>query len=277
MPRLANRMINAALKPFGVKLVRRRRLALQSSGEGGSPDLGQIELGDHAPSPLMVRSQMTLRDWSYFHSSAILGVPHSEEDERGPIKMNYFGIAIRKNPLDMWIFHELIYDLKPDLIVEIGSAHGGSTLWLAHQLDLLGKDGATIISIDVDRKPFLASHPRIIEFTGDSASKEIVSKVKEYANEAGVVMFLHDGGHHADQVLADLRAYADMVTSGSYFIVEDGLGDVKKAWGNSQYSEIGGPLIATLQFLEERSDFTIDYDCERYILTQNNLGFLRRS
>jgi cephalosporin hydroxylase len=90
-------------------------------------------------------------------------------------------------------------------------------------------------------------------------------------------MFLHDGGHHADQVLADLRAYADMVTPRSYFIVEDGLGDVKKAWGNSQYTEIGGPLIATLQFLEERSDFTIDYDCERYILTQNNLGFLRRS
>jgi cephalosporin hydroxylase len=270
-------MINAALKPFGIKLVRRRRLALQSSGEGGSPDLRQIELGDHAPSPLMVRSEMTLRDWSYFHSSAILGVPHSEEDERGPIKMKYFGIAIRKNPLDMWIFHELIYDLKPDLIVEIGSAHGGSTLWLAHQLDLLGKTGAKIISIDVDRKPFVASHPRIIEFTGDSASKEIVSKVKEYADEADVVMFLHDGGHHADQVLADLRAYADMVTPRSYFIVEDGLGDVKKAWGNSQYTEIGGPLIATLQFLEERSDFTIDYDCERYILTQNNLGFLRRS
>lgn len=276
MAPFAKGMINAALRPLGIKVVRRRKVAHRWR-EGGTAISAKIELGDNAPSPLMAQSEMTLREWSYYHSSAILGVPHSEEDERGPIRMKYLGIPTRKNPLDLWICHELIYDLKPDLIVEIGSAHGGSTLWLAHQLDLLGNDSAKVLSLDIDRTPYVASHPRIVEFTGDSSSPELVGKVKEYADKASVVLFLHDGAHHAEHVIKDLRAYADMVTTGSYFIVEDGLGDLKKAWGNSQYTETGGPLIATLQFLKERSDFTIDYDSERYILTQNNLGFLRRS
>lgn len=275
MKNLVKNLVNEALKPFGAKIVRQRKID-DLWAKQDSEALKGIDLGGLAPSPLMARAEMTLREWSYYHSSAVLGVPHSEEDERGPIRMKYHGIPIRKNPLDLWIYQELIFDLKPDLIIEIGSAHGGSTLWLAHQLDLLGDDKAKVLSLDIDRTPYIASHPRITEITGDSASQEIVDQVKPFRDAASVVLVLHDGNHTAEGVTKDLQAYADMVTPGSYFVVEDGLGDLKRTWGYSQYQGHGGPLDATLDFLKTRKDFEVDYDRERYILTQNNLGFLRR-
>jgi len=276
MKRLAKNLLNEALKPLGAKIVRRRK----TDELGGAHDLGPpkgIDLGVHSASPLMLHSEMSLREWSYYHSSAVLGVPRSDEYERGPIRMKYHGIPIRKNPLDLWIYQEVIFDLKPDLIIEIGSAHGGSTLWLAHQLDLLGNERGKVLSLDIDRTPYLASHRRIVELTGDSSTPEVVRQVKAHRESASVVLICHDGNHTAEGVLRDLRAYADMVTPDSYFIVEDGLGDVKRTWGDSQYAGAGGPLNAVLEFLKERGDYQIDYDKERYILTQNNLGFLRRS
>lgn len=276
MKHLAKRLADTALRPFGAQVVRIRKADALWRDHDVGVSTG-IDLGTHAPSPLMTHSEMTLREWSFYHSSAVLGVPHSSEDVRGPIRMSYHGIPVRKNPLDLWIYQELIFDLKPDLIIEIGSAHGGSTLWLAHQLDLLGNERAKVLSLDIDRKPYVASHPRIVEFTGDSSSPEIVNQVKPYAESASVVLIIHDGIHTAEGALRDLRAYGDMVTPGSYFLVEDGLGDIKRTWGNSQYIGAGGPLNATLEFLKDRPDYQIDYDKERYILTQNNLGFLRRS
>jgi cephalosporin hydroxylase len=275
MKRLVKQIVNAALGPFGAKIVRRRKATSFLNTDDTSLKTG-IELEDRRASPLMLNSEMSLREWSYYHSSAVLGVPNSDEDERGPIRMKYFGIPLRKNPLDLWIYQEMIFDLKPDLIIEIGSAHGGSTLWLAHQLDLLGDDRAKVLSLDIDRTPYLASHPRITELTGDSASEEIVRQVKPHCESASVVLILHDGNHSAEGVTKDLAAYADMVTPGSYLVVEDGLGDVKRQWGESQYTGEGGPLKAVLEFLKTRDDYQIDYDKERYILTQNNLGFLRR-
>lgn len=275
MKRLAKSVVNSVLGPLGLKVVRKRRADHQWSASRAVMET-TIDLGGRRPSPLMERADMTLREWSFYHSASILGVPHSEEDERGPIRMTYFGIPMRKNPLDLWVCHEIIHEVKPDLIIEIGSAHGGSTLWLAHQLDLLGNPDAKVLSLDINRDPYVASHPRIIEFTGDSSSPEIVEQVRPHAAAAKTVLALHDGAHWADYVIRDLRAYGDMVTPGSYFIVEDGLGDLKKTWGMSQYDDTGGPLNATLEFLDERADYEIDYERERYLLTQNNLGFLRR-
>lgn len=276
MKTLAKNLVNQALMPLGAKIVRRRKTDDLWSAHASASPTG-LDLGAHPASPLALHSEMSLREWSYYHSSAILGVPHSEEDERGPIRMTYHGIPIRKNPLDLWIYQEVIFDLKPDLIIEIGSAHGGSTLWLAHQLDLLGNEKAKVLSLDIDRTPYLASHPRIVELTGDSSSPDLVRQVSVHREKASVVLICHDGNHTAEGVTKDLRAYADMVTPGSYFIVEDGLGDLKRTWGQSQYTGEGGPLQAVLEFLKERKDYQIDYDKERYILTQNNLGFLRRS
>lgn len=276
MKSLAKQMINGALKPLDLKVVRRRKDEELWDEHAVRLPTG-IDLGGHAPSPLMKHADMTLREWSYYHSATSLGVPHSAEFERGPIVMKYHGIPIRKNALDLWIYSEMIFDLKPDLIIEIGSAHGGSTLWFAHQLDLLGSEKGEVVSLDIDRTPYVASHPRIAEYTGDSSSPEIVSQVAKHLAGKSVVLVIHDANHTAEGVLKDLRAYGDMVTPGSYMIVEDGLGDLKRTWGQSQYAGEGGPLDGVLQFLKERKDYEVDYDKERYILTHNPLGFLRRA
>lgn len=187
----------------------------------------------------------------------------------------WMGVRAQKNPFDAWIYQEIIYEIKPDIIVEIGSAEGGSTLFFANLLDLIGK--GRVISIDINRENFKARHNRIIEITGDSSSEEIVSKVSSLCSGLTVLM-VHDGGHSKEQVLKDLEAYSGLVSISSYFIVEDGIVDLFRPT-----DEIGrfcrltdGPLIAIEEFLRKNSNFVIDKEKERYILTYNPHGFLKR-
>jgi cephalosporin hydroxylase len=182
------------------------------------------------------------------------------------------GVRALKNPFDAWICQEIIYNVQPDVIIEIGSASGGSTLYLANLLDILGK--GMVISIDIDRSTYCVEHNRIVVLTGDSSSQEIIAKTTELCRGKSVLI-LHDGDHHEQQVLRDLRSYSKLVSVNSYFIVEDSIVDLFEP-GDSigQYYE--GPLKAIEQFVSENSDFVIDKECERYILTYNPKGFLMR-
>lgn len=185
------------------------------------------------------------------------------------------GIKAQKNPFDAWIYQEIIYEIKPDIIVEIGSAEGGSTLYFANLLELIGS--GKIISIDINRANFKARHDRIIEITGDSSSEEIVNKVSDLCRGL-TVLIVHDGGHSKEQVWKDLNAYFGLVSINSYFIIEDGILDLFRPT-----DEIGrfcrftdGPFAAIEEFLEKNPNFVIDKEKERYILTYNPHGFLKR-
>lgn len=182
------------------------------------------------------------------------------------------GVRALKNPLDAWVYQEIIHDVKPDVIVEIGSYEGGSTLFFANMLDLLGH--GTVISIDIDRSKYRVNHERIVAITGDSSAPDTIARVIELCRGRAVLV-VHDGNHNKEQVLRDLQAYSKLVSVGSYFIVEDGIVDLfDPGDGIGQQKE--GPLLAVEEFLRGNSNFVADLERERYILTYNPRGFLRR-
>lgn len=205
--------------------------------------------------------RMTLRDWFlHHHRHVVFG------------QCSWMGVRTLKNPLDAWIYQEILHEVRPEVVIEIGSHVGGSTLYFAHLLDLLG--AGIVISIDVDRTHFAAEHPRIVTITGDSADPKIVAEVARLA--AGKrTLAIHDGDHVKDQVLRDLSAYSGMVSVGSYFIVEDGVIDLFDA-GDGIGTRAAGPLAAVREFLRQHANFVVDRGRERYILTFSPMGFLKR-
>lgn len=205
--------------------------------------------------------RMTLGKWLIRHQSDIIFE-----------KCYWMGVRALKNPLDAWIYQEILYEVKPDVVIEIGSAEGGGTLYLANLLDLIGK--GKVVSIDIDRSRYHVKHDRIITITGDSASPEVVEKAAEQCKGKTVLVF-HDGEHSKEQVTKDLHAYSGFVSVNSYFIVEDGIIDLFKP-KDSLGGRKDGPLIAVEQFIKDNTDFIVDKERERYILTYNPKGYLKR-
>ncbi len=207
------------------------------------------------------RLNMSLRQWILHHQQRVVF-----NDCR------WMGVPTWKSPLDAWIYQEIIYEVKPAYIIEIGSAAGGSTLYFAHLLDLLGN--GIVISIDIDRSRYSVEHDRIATITGDSSSPEVVARTREICRGKSVLI-VHDGGHKTEQVLKDLEAYSTLVSVGSYFIVEDGIIDLfRPNDGIADFND--GPLAAIEHFLSRNSNFVSDVGRERYIATYNPKGFLKR-
>lgn len=190
------------------------------------------------------RFRMRLGQWLVYHNQAIAFTHCS-----------WMGVQTLKNPLDAWIYQEIFYEVRPDVVIEIGSYSGGSTLYLAHLLDLLDK--GQVISIDIDRSHYHVQHPRIVTITGDSAARETVERVQALCCGKSVLV-IHDGDHTREQVLNDLRSYAPLVSYNSYLIVEDGIIDLFKP-GDSLGRYTEGPLVAIEQFLKEGPDFEVDH------------------
>jgi cephalosporin hydroxylase len=182
------------------------------------------------------------------------------------------GVKALKNPLDTWIYQEILNEVKPEAIIELGNAYGGGTLFLAHMLDLIGSNGV-VIGVDHSHEAFAAEHERITTITGDTRDSEVLANVGMLC-EGKRTIVIHDASHDAEVVLEDLRNYAQFVSPGSYLIVEDGVGDVIPVRKGGRATP--GPLVASEQFLREREDFELDLSRERYVLTYNPRGFLRR-
>jgi len=208
------------------------------------------------------RFSMTLADWIIHH-----------QNEIATKQVTWMGIPIWKNVMDLHVYQEIIFNQSPDVIVEIGSACGGSALYFANLCDILNK--GVVVSIDVSRENYLARHDRIIELTGKSADSEVIRKVHEIAKGKNVLV-IQDGDHSKQGVLADLRNYAELVPVDGYFIVEDSISDVFNP-GNGVGRLIDGSMCAIEQFLEENKKFVIDESMEKYLLTQNPKGYLKRT
>jgi cephalosporin hydroxylase len=132
--------------------------------------------------------------------------------------IRYKGIQTMKMPTDMTLYHNVIWENKPQVIVEIGTAFGGSSLFFQDQLDLVG-EGGRVITIDVQNR--VAKHdPRITYLMGDAKADAMVAQVKELT--AGkTVMVIVDGDHRRVQVKWELKKYSQIVTAGQYLVVED--------------------------------------------------------
>lgn len=174
-----------------------------------------------------------------------------------------------KNPLDLWIYQEIITDTRPDVIVETGTAYSGSAAFLAGVCELLGS--GDVISIDINPvSTEYAQHPRIIYLGGQSStSKEVLDEVRE-RTEGKKTMVILDSDHSETHVADELEHYSPFVTPGCYLIVEDtNIGLVSR-------DLLPGPAQAVKAFLAQTQEFETDTSCERYLITNHPGGYLRR-
>jgi len=205
--------------------------------------------------------KMSLRQWLIYHQDKIVFD-----------QVSWMGTPVLKNPLDAWIYQEIIHEVKPDIIIEIGSKFGGGTKYLANLLDIIDK--GMVISIDIDRSEYNLSHKRVEELTGNSSDPIIISRVASLCR-GKTALVIQDGGHSRKQALEDLENYSQFVSINSYFIMEDGIVDLFHDGDGLGFQE-DGPLTAVEEFLSRNSHFEIDHSRERYILTYNPNSFLRR-
>ena len=188
------------------------------------------------------------------------------------IVLSWMGHEMLKCPLDLWIYQELIVRDPPDLIVEVGTYKGGSTLYLAHLCDLVGSGNIVTIDIDATHNAIRPRHPRIQYLLGSSIDPAIFEKVRALAEHKSNVMVILDGDHRCDHVLKELELYHTLVRPGGYLIAED-----TNINGHPTFPEFGpGPWEAVTRFLAENRAFEADRTCERFMLTMNPRGYLRR-
>lgn len=183
---------------------------------------------------------------------------------------HWLGVPIQKCPLDLWIYQEIIYSLKPDIIIECGTADGGSALYLAGICELIGK--GRVITIDINNSAGRPSNQRILYLTGSSVSKSVVKRVRSEINPQDIVLVILDSDHRKEHVLTEMRIYGGLVSRGSYMIVED-----TNINGHPVYSKFGpGPAEAVEDFLKETKKFVQDRSWEKFFLSFNPKGFLKK-
>jgi cephalosporin hydroxylase len=181
------------------------------------------------------------------------------------------GVPVQKFPSDLWVYQEIIHDLKPDLIIETGTCYGGSGLFMADMCELAGN--GRVVSIDLNPRPNRPKHSRLEYFTGSSIDPNILSLMASASRNLKTVLCVLDSDHTCNYVLQEMQAYAQFVTPGSYLIVEDT--DVN---GNPICPDHGpGPFEAVELFLSANQQFEVDSSREKFMITQNPSGFLRRN
>ncbi len=187
----------------------------------------------------------------------------------------WLGAPAFQNPLDVWIIQEIIWETRPDLIIETGTfAGGGAALW-ASLLAMVGS--GKVISIDVEARPHTAAvalpvvQERVTFVAGSSTDPSLVSRVASDAEGLRVMVIL-DSDHSGDHVRAELDLWAPLVTPGCYMVVQDGIA----GWTLGQEAR-PGPLEATLSWLPEHPEFEADRSRERLLYTLCPSGFLKRT
>jgi cephalosporin hydroxylase len=200
---------------------------------------------------------------------------------------NWLGVPIIQFPQDIVALQELIWAVEPDVIVETGIARGGSLVFHASMMELLGGDGH-VIGIDVDIRPHargdLDRHSlarRITTIEGSSTDPEVVAHVNQLvtAGKRSRPLVILDSNHTHDHVLAELRAYGPLVAPGSYIVVLDTIIDQlpPELIGERPWTSEANPMTAVQEFLAEDDRFVADPTFEhRTLITVAPGGFLRR-
>jgi len=202
----------------------------------------------------------------------------------------WLGIPVIQLPQDLQAMQEIIWEVKPDLIIETGIAWGGSLVFSASMLVILEACGAIengqVLGIDIEirahNKVAILAHPlskKITMFEGSSIDECIIQKVFEVAKGKKKILVCLDSNHTHDHVLAELRAYTSLVSVGSYCIVGDTA--IENVPGGtilgSPWGEGNNPKTAVWEFLKENKDFVIDKTIDsKLIITGSPDGYLKR-
>lgn len=197
----------------------------------------------------------------------------------------WMGRPIIKYPNDIVVMQEIIWDVKPDLIIETGIAHGGSIIFSASMLELIGGDGE-VVAVDIDIREHnrieIEKHPmykRITMFEGDSVSEEIINKIREIAKNKKRVMVFLDSLHTHEHVIKELKLYAPLVTVGSYLVLPDTFIEYfPKGYFSDRPWDVGNnPMTALREFLLENDNFIIDKEkLNKLMITEAFDGYLKR-
>lgn len=186
----------------------------------------------------------------------------------------WLGSPIIQFPQDIIAMQEIVWHVKPDLIIETGIAHGGSLIFYASMLELLGSNGE-VLGIDIDIRKYnrkeIENHSmfkRITMIEGSSIDKGIAKQVWDFAKEKKNVLVVLDSNHTHEHVLKELKLYSPLVAKDSYLIVfdtiiedmpEDSFTD--RPWGKGN-----NPKTAVWEFLKTNDRFKIDKEIENKLL-----------
>lgn len=181
-------------------------------------------------------------------------------DRHGPAKQGMWrGLRALKYPTDMMLYSEMIFENKPDFIIETGLRFGGSALFYADVCRLANR--GKVISVEIDEQYKAPKHTRLEVIYGDSVSKTVVEKIAELVRGKHVMVIL-DSDHSPQHIYSELKAYAPMLQVDDYVVVED------------LHALDGG--IAVSRFLQENSNFKRDKHAEKYGIHCAAGGFIKR-
>lgn len=204
---------------------------------------------------------------------------------RYPYNFDWLGIPIIQYPQDIVAVQELIWNIKPDLIIETGVAHGGSAIFYASMLQLLNNNGK-VVGIDNNLREhnleILKQHPlfeKLILIEGDSTDQKTFEKIKTIAQNYSKVLVCLDSLMTHEHVLKELELYSQLVTPGSYLVVFDTFIEelpehlfAKRPWGKNN-----NPETAIKAFLNNHKNFIIDTSyTDKLLLSSNKSGYLKK-
>jgi cephalosporin hydroxylase len=196
----------------------------------------------------------------------------------------WMGRPIIQYPQDILAMHEIIWEVKPQLIIETGIAHGGSLVFYASMLELIG-NGGKALGIDIDIRPHnrtaIEQHPmfkNIEMIEGSSVNPAVVERVYDFAKGKGPVLVTLDSNHTRQHVASELELYSPLVTRDSYLVVFDTVVEdmpddffQERPWGQGN-----NPKTAVRQFLKNNDRFVADEEFEaKLLITVAPEGYLR--
>lgn len=213
---------------------------------------------------------------------------------------SWLGRPIIQYPQDMVAMQELIWQVRPDLIIETGIAHGGSLILSASMLAMLdlcdasekgelldpSKPKRRVVGVDIDIRPHnrvaIEAHPlanRIDLIQGSSVAPDVLVQVRKHAEGCKSVMVCLDSNHTHEHVLAELEAYAPLVTSGSYCVTFDTIIEAlpSSAFPNRPWGQGDNPKTAVWAFIEKHREFEIDRQIDnKLLISVAPEGYLKR-
>jgi len=205
-------------------------------------------------------------------------------EHRYSYHFTWLGVPIIQYPQDIVALQELVWRIRPELIIETGVAHGGSLMLSASLLELLGGD-RRVVGIDVEirahNRRAIEAHPlmkRITLLEGSSVAPEVLARVEELAQGRAPILVILDSNHTHDHVLAELRLYSRFVSKGSYLVVFDTVVEDMPAesFHDRPWGPGNSPKTAVRAFLRECDRFRVDDEMDnKTIISVAPEGYLR--
>jgi cephalosporin hydroxylase len=197
---------------------------------------------------------------------------------------DWLGRPIVQIPQDIVALQEIIWNIKPDLIIETGIAHGGGLIFYASMLELLGE--GEVLGIDIDirehNKKEIENHKmfkRIKMIQGSSVDNDVIEKVREIVKNHKKVLVILDSLHTHEHVLSELNFYSKFVSKDSYIVVMDTIIEfIPKGFYKNRPWDVGSnPATAVREFLKKDKNFIVDKETEnKLLITAAPGGYLKR-